>query len=313
MGRPTRVEGSGRDGGRRRTRSRDEDDPGPAPAGSPGGGLLALQQSAGNRAVQRLVSTSIEHEHAKPKVEGEEDKEREKERASGPTVPVQRASGGPQVLVTVQRAAFNSTLTKPAPTRSNSASSTTRADNPTFTGHAVEDKKRKRWTYVLDTVEASGTIQIVYFTADRYPAPTPEDDSGVLSNVTRANVGAILKDFRENRKGIPDHWSAYLAEDLHEDYHWRKEWLRLARAAMSKAESRIGRLKVDTTTAPSQTDAEKVLEPQAKAIFDAEMTAARRKWNAMGDSPGDPPYRAQAPAVDALAARVKAHQKAQKW
>lgn len=270
------------------------------------GAILAIQRGAGNQAVQRLVAgTTV---HSKPKSEGDEDKERLKEEFS-----IQRTVTPSAITLTLQRAAFNSTLNKPAPTRSNTASSTTKAKDPTFTGHAVEDKKRQRWTYELDTVEAEGTIQIVYFTADRYPAPTPEDDSGALTNVTSANVNTILKDFKDNRKGIPDHWSAYLAEDLHEDYHWKQEWLKLARKAMTKAESKIAKLKVDSATAATQADAEKVLEPQAKALFDAEMQAARTKWNAMGDSPGDPPYKAQAPAVDALAARVKAHKKAQKW
>lgn len=278
----------------------------PAAASGPArSGLLALQSSAGNRAVQRLVAVLA----SKPKTPGEEDKERDKDGR----IALQRLLTGPGAGLALQRAPFNSTLTKPAPTRSNTASSTTSADDPTFTGHAVADNKRKRWTYVLDTVEASGTIKIVYFTADRYPAPTPEDDSGALTNVTQANVAAILKDFKKNRTGIPDHWSAYLAEDLHEQYHWEKEWLTLARAAMKKAEAKIAKLTLAMASAPTQADAEKVLEPQAKALFDAAMTAARTKWNAMGDSPGDKPYRAQAPAVDALAGRVKSYKKAQKW
>ncbi|WP_163541069.1 hypothetical protein [Occultella kanbiaonis] len=276
----------------------------------------ALQRETGNAAVQRLVAGP----HERPKVEGDEDKERAKD-AEAQRVPVdaviQRAPMtrmNPALALAVQRAAaFSTTLTKPAPTRSNTASSTTHADNPTFTGHAVENTKRKCWTYALDTVEASGKIQIVYFTPDRYPAPTPEDDSGALTNVTSANVAAILKDFKDNRRGIPDHWSAYLAEDLHEQFHWDREWLRLARPAAKKAESKIGKLKVDKATAPTQSDAEKELEPKAKALFDAELRAARAKWNAMGDSAGDPPYRAQAPAVDALAARVKKLKKEKKW
>lgn len=284
-----------------------EDDKPDLNARGPEAALLALQRGAGNRAVQRLVAETVAR--AKPKVEGDEDKERLKDEAAV----VQRAMKADAAELALQRAAFNTTLNKPGPTRSNTDASTTSAEDPTFTGHAVENTKRKRWTYVLDTVEVEGTIQIVYFTADRYPAPTPEDDSGALTNVTSANVKTILKDFKDNRTGIPDHWSAYLAEDLHEDYHWKKEWLKLARKGMIKAEAKIAKLKVDSTTAPTQADAEKILEPQAKALFDAEMQAARTKWNALGDSPGDPPFRAQAPAIDALAARVKAHKKAQKW
>ncbi|MDQ0851523.1 hypothetical protein QFZ65_003461 [Arthrobacter sp. B3I9] len=311
MGRNTRIGSDGspnRAGMRRSDRDEEAITPSPAPSfRSREAAVLALQRSAGNRAVQRLVAGSAAH--AKPKMEGDEDKERLKDGACV----VQRVLADPVPMLAVQRAAFNATLNKPAPTRSNSAASTTHADDPTFTGHAVEDKKRKRWTYVVDTVEATGTIQIVYFTNDRYPAPTPDDDSGALTNVTSGNVTAILKDFKDNREGIPDHWSAYRAEDLHEDYHWSNEWLKLARVGMTEADKKVAKLQVDTTATPAQADAEKILEPQAKTLFDAEMKAARMKWNAMGDSPGDPPYRAQAPAVDALATRVKAHKKAQKW
>lgn len=286
--------------------------------------LAALQQRAGNQAVQRLLST-----HRKPKVAGQVDKEQEQEKAkvqrhsvADPPVridaPLQRvvqrqprdltgSAAGPLV----QRAALAFTVTKPAPKRSNSDASTTSAETPTFTGSAK--KRGKGWGYQLDTVEAKGKIQIVYYSADRYPAPTPEDDSGALTNVTEANHKAILADFKKNRRGIADHWSAYRAEDLHEDYHWEGEWKKLVRAGVKKAEKQIGKLKVDATTAPSASDAEKVLEPQAQAIFDGAMKDARAKWNAMGDAPGDPPYKAQAPAIDALGSRVKQHAKSQKW
>lgn len=286
--------------------------------------LTALQQRAGNQAVQRLLST-----HSKPKVAGQVDKEQEQEKAkvqrhsvADPPVridaPLQRVVQrqprdltGPAAGPLVQRAALAFNLSKPAPKRSNSDASTTSAENPTFTGSVK--KRGKGWGYQLDTVEAKGKIQIVYYTADRYPAPTPEDDSGALTNVTQANYKAILTDFKKNRRGIADHWSAYRAEDLHEDYHWQGEWQKLVRAGVKKAEKQIGKLKVDATTAPSASDAEKVLEPQAKAIFDGAMNDARAKWNAMGDAPGDPPYRAQAPAIDALGSRVKQHAKSQKW
>lgn len=296
--------------------------------------LTALQQRAGNQAVQRLLSA-----HRKPKVAGIQDKEQEKPKVAGQEdkeqeqAEVQRhAVAEPGVRIDaplqrvvqrhtddligpagpfVQRAALAFDLTKPAPKRSNSDASTTSAENPTFTGSAK--KRGKGWGYKLDTVEAKGKIQIVYYTADRYPAPTPEDDSGALTNVTDANFKAILADFKKNRRGIADHWSAYRAEDLHEDYHWQGEWQKLVRAGVKKAEKQIGKLKVDATTAPSASDAEKVLEPQAKVIFDGAMNDARAKWNAMGDAPGDPPYRAQAPAIDALGARVKKYAKSQKW
>jgi hypothetical protein len=43
------------------------------------------------------------------------------------------------------------------------------------------------------------------------------------------------------------------------------------------------------------------------------MTRARAAYNALGDSPGDPPYRAQVPVVEALIKRVNDHASAQGW
>ena len=51
----------------------------------------------------------------------------------------------------------------------------------------------------------------------------------------------------------------------------------------------------------------------AKAIFKAAMKRARTAYNALGDSAGDPPYVAQAPAVDALADRVRDHAADKGW
>ena len=271
--------------------------------------IRSLQRSAGNAAVQRLLAGNVQR---KPKSPGQTDKlpEEQEEEAVQTLQRLQRQAGQP---LSLQRATTTFELTKPAPVRSNSASSTTQGRDPTFTGSVTKDDAKKEWGYKLDTVEAKGEIKIVYYTNDHYPAPTPEDDTGPLSNVTKANWRAIVKNLRKNRIGIADDWSAYLAEDLHEDYHWKDEWQTLVRAGIRSAERKIKKLGASFTGHATAADAEKVLKPQAATIFTAAMKRARRKWNKMGDDPGDPPYHAQAPAIDRLIKRVRAHATAQKW
>jgi hypothetical protein len=202
-------------------------------------------------------------------------------------------------------------VTKPAPKRSNTDASTTSGKDPTFTGAVAVDAKKKKWRYQLDSMEAQGTIQIVYYTEDHYPAPTPTDDSGDLSNVAEDNWKDIVKDLNKNKKGIADQWSAYRAEDLHENYHWEKEWQVLVRKALTKAQKAIAKLGVgfDKTAAEAEAD----LKPKATTVFDDAMKDARKKWNKMGDSPGDPPYKAQVPAIEALIKRVRDYAKDKGW
>jgi len=110
-------------------------------------------------------------------------------------------------------------LDKKVDPRSNTKSSTQSASAPTFVGETTVDKAGKVWRYQLKSVESKGKIRIVYFTASRYPAPTPTDDSGALTNATSGNWKDIVKDLEANKAGIPDFWSAYRAEDVHEMYH----------------------------------------------------------------------------------------------
>ena len=138
-------------------------------------------------------------------------------------------------------------------------------------------------------------------------------DVHALSNATATNWKKINSDLKKNRIGVPDFWSAYRRESLHEDYHWKVEWQGKVKKHLAKAENRIAKLKVDFTTAPTEADADAALKPQAAAIFKDEMDKARAAYNKLGDAPGDPPYRAQAPALDALRGRVTAHAKASKW
>ena len=204
-------------------------------------------------------------------------------------------------------------LDKPAPKRSNTAPSETTTDDPTFEGAAVVDCAAKVWHYQLSSVESKGKIQIVYFTKDHYPAPTPTDDAGPLTNVTKANWKGIVKDLSKNKAGIPDFWSAYRAEDLHEYYHWSTEWQGEVKKELVNAEKDIAKLTVGFDKAKTQTDAEKSLLPDAEKAFNSAMKKARKTYDALGDSPGDPPYQAQVPAIENMIKRVNDHAKKKGW
>lgn len=206
---------------------------------------------------------------------------------------------------------------RPAPIRSNTKASTTDAGTAslptTFIGHAAVDKVSSTWRYQLDSIESKGEIAIVYFTKSRYPAPEPSDDTGELTNVAENNWEDIVKDLHDNRAGIPDFWSAYLAEGLHEEYHWKNEWQVLLNQEMIKAEAEIAKLSLGFGEAASTVEAVAKLKPDVTTIFKAAVSQARSTWMAMSDSPGDPPYIAQAPALDALKDRVNKHAKDKKW
>jgi hypothetical protein len=195
--------------------------------------------------------------------------------------------------------------------RSNTKPSTQSKSPPTFVGNAVGNGTV--WHYELSSVESKGKIRIVYFTDDHYPAPTPTDDSGTLSNVTKTNWKTIVDDLEKNKEGIPDFWSAYRAEDVHETYHWAVEWQGEMKKELVKAEGDIAALSLGVDKAPTTADAEKVLAPQATAVFNDAMKRADNSYNALPDSPGAPAYKAQIPVVTALMKRVTDHAKAEKW
>jgi hypothetical protein len=197
--------------------------------------------------------------------------------------------------------------------RSNTAPSTTTTDDPTFAGNAAVDSAGSAWRYQLASVESKGQIRLVFYDASHYPAPTPEDDSGTLSNVTSGNWKTIVSDLETNKNGVPTFWSAYRREVLHEHYHWEKEWQGEVNKELLKAEADIDKLSLPFSAAATASDAEAVLAPQAAKIFNDAMKRARAAYDALGDSSGDPPYIAQAPALVALATRVKAHAATNKW
>jgi len=52
---------------------------------------------------------------------------------------------------------------------------------------------------------------------------------------------------------------------------------------------------------------------RAEPIVADAIREAKRKYAALGDSPGDPPYVAQAPAIDVLEKRVRDEATTNKW
>jgi len=205
------------------------------------------------------------------------------------------------------------TLTETEGPRSNTDPATTNVETPTFTGGTAVDAAASMWRYQLKSVEGKGQIKFVYYTKDHYPAPTPNNDSGDLSNVTKANWNDIVKDLESHKTGVAGDWSAYRRTILHERYHWATEWQGSVKTDLVKAENDIEKEGVGFAAAADATTAEKVLAPKATKIFDGAMAAARKVYNALGDSPGDPPYVAGSVGAVDLAARVKAHATAKKW
>ena len=284
-------------------------------------GVLGLQRLAGNAAVASLLGSpsrlAVQREQHKIVEEGED--EAEKRKAPTGPVAVQRNNGATATTpagtawVAGKHVAPTFTVSRPSPKRSNSAASTTSSKTPTFTGGAVVDAAGGVWRYQIDSVASKGKIQIVYYSKSHYPAPTPTDDSGPLSNVTKANHQDVVNDLRANRTGIARDWSAYRAEVLHEDYHWDVEWKGSVKPRVAAAETDIEALSVPFAKAKTASKAKSLLQPKAKTLFKARMNQARAAYNALGDSPGDPPYVAQAPAIDALVTRVENHAAAKGW
>ncbi len=197
--------------------------------------------------------------------------------------------------------------------RSNTKSSTQSASDPTFGGKAAIDQGAKVWRYQIDDIESKGKIRIVYYTADHYPAPTPTDDSGALTNVTQANWKTIVADLDANKAAVAGAWSAYRAEDVHELYHWEVEWQGEVDKESITVCTDMHALTASYADAPDAATAEAILRPQAEIVFDVAMGRARAAYDALGDSDGDPPYQQQVPVIEALIKRVKDHAKAQGW
>jgi hypothetical protein len=208
-------------------------------------------------------------------------------------------------------------LWKPPSKRSNSDSSTTTPKTPKMSGTVCWDKATSKWRYQVDSITSPGTIQIVYYSMSHYPAPIPNNDKGPLLNVTKNNWKAIVKDLTDNRTGIAANWSAYAAEDLHEDYHWFQEWKPTITPKFIQAQQDIANLSVDENDSTGQPigywKARRQLRQDAKQAFVARVSQGRNTFNALGDAPGDPPYIAQAPAIDAVINDVRAKAADKGW
>ena len=213
----------------------------------------------------------------------------------------------------IMRVAVNYPLDKKVSPRSSTKASTTVPKTPKFKGSAVDDAANDQWKYKVDSIKSPGKIRIVYYPKRHYPAPTPSDDSGTLSNVKEDNVDEIIRDMTANRAGIFDYWGAYRAEDDHEAYHWETEWKDVSRPKFAEAETAMNALTVSKADAKRQGAAKRKLEKEAKKLFLAKVKEMRDEYFALGDSPGDPPYVAQAPAVDNLRARVEDKKTKEGW
>jgi hypothetical protein len=252
-----------------------------------------VQRLLGNQEVARVIQRAgTPH---KPPVEQEEDPLEGSEKAK------------------IQRVAVDYPLDKKVSFRSKSKPSTTVPHTPKFKGSVSEDAANDQWKYKVDSIKSKGKIRIVYYPKKHYPAPTPSDDSGALKNVKKSNVDDMIQDMKDNRQGIFDYWGAYRAEDDHEAYHWETEWKDVSRPKFAEAETQMNALAVAKSDAKTQSKAKRKLEKDAKKIFLAKVKEMRQEYFALGDSPGDPPYIAQAPAVDNLRARVEGKKVSEGW
>ena len=253
--------------------------------------VIALQRTVGNQAVQRMLQLIQRVAAGEHKMVEDEP-------------PVQR-----QMVLRIQRITPSFVAARPAPKRSNTDSSTTTVKEQAFTGKVTEDKSAGQYGYELETFQSNGEIQLVYYTEGHYPAPVPDDDSGALSNVSKTNWKAVADDLHANRTGIGGNWSAYLAEPLHENYHWNVEWVGALTPEIAKAETALKTVKADNKSPLNQV----IVQTNAAVIVGNAVKAAKKTYKALGDSPGDPPYIAQAPAIDALEKRVRDEAAAKSW
>lgn len=295
------------------------------PRHAPSSAVSALQRTVGNREVQRLLagaSPTINRAVNHKEVNEDEDPiqlKRDPSLARSIRRSVDAGRVGDVLRLIQREVAPTFPVARPAPIRSNSDASTTKVKAQQFAGAVKKDDAKKAWTYDLTSYTSNGEIQIVYYTNDHYPAPAPEDDSGALSNVNNGNWEDVADDLHTERTGIAEDWSAYRAEVLHEDYHWNTEWVNTFTPELRKAEAKLKKLKVPYKKGlfgkKERTDAEgeQATKDKADKIMAGMVKTAKKKYFKLGDSPGDPPYIAQAPAIDALENRVRTHAKDQAW
>lgn len=196
--------------------------------------------------------------------------------------------------------------------RSDEMPSTTVPLRPTFHGEAAVDHNANVWRYQLGSVESKVIMTIVYYPKEHYPAPTPNDDSGALKNITKDNWKTAVKELDEHKAYIFDFWASYQAEDVHEDYHWTS-WQDAVKKELPFIESELEGLQVNFDQAPTAAKATKILKPAVKEMSENLELRARRDMDAIGDEVGDPPYNAQVPVVDALIQRIRDYAENNNW
>lgn len=207
-------------------------------------------------------------------------------------------------------------LIKPAPEVSDSFSSLTLPDkDPKITGRATVDCKAGVWRFQLDPFVSTVSIYIYYYTSGHYPAPTPTDDSGELTNVNKQNCKSMVEELYRDRADVHKNWSAYRRDHLHEDYHYKIEWQSAMNKFVPKFESEVEKMQVPFADAKTAGEATKLLEPAVQNKHGHEYSKEWRIWNDIPDRPGSGgAYLAQVPAMENLIKRiVKYARDEKKW
>lgn len=198
--------------------------------------------------------------------------------------------------------------------RSNRYSSITIPDKvPEVTGHVAVDCKERVWRYQLDPFVSKVDITIYYYDENHYPAPTPTDDTGELTNVTKGNCKAMIEELHRDKSDVHRNWSAYRRDHLHEDYHYKVEWQGAMKKFVPAFEAAVEKVGLPFTKAKTEEDADKILAP---AVRSAHGTGYSKEWHAWDDLPDVPhkgAYLAQVPAIEFLIDRVLKHAVGKKW
>jgi hypothetical protein len=79
-------------------------------------------------------------------------------------------------------------------------------------------------------------LQATPSAADHYPAPSPMDDTGPLTNVTKDNWEEIKEYLDEHKGGYGGLWSSYRAVEVHENFHWVTAWQEEFKKDLQEAE-----------------------------------------------------------------------------
>lgn len=201
------------------------------------------------------------------------------------------------------------------PMRSERLASYTDADKlPNLPGEVAIDCKDRVWRYQLGPFVSDVTIQIVYFMESRYPAPSPTDDTGELTNVMKENCKDIVDDLHRNKTGVHRNFSAYKRDWLHENYHYEFEWQPMVRKFVPEFESAVEKIGVPFALAGTEGQARSILERSVRDTHASLYGRMYKKWaDPSNDQPNIGAYLAQAPAIENMINRVLKYAKTKKW